>query len=171
MICGGPAAPADVLRTLTGLSSCCLGATISPSSCTCWEPIYDKEQSDPDVTVPPSTRMTACDDCAYRAGSPERSGDEHYAADFDRFDASIFWCHQGMRKPVAWRHPTLGITVDTTGDYYDPPIVRDENGEGVPFRADGTPGDRCAGWAARRRALEAPLVDYLTESREEVESL
>lgn len=60
----------------------------------------------------------------------------------------VFWCHQGMRKPTAFRHPDLGITVATTTDGYDPPIIAD-----VPYRADGTPGQRCAGWDAMRRAL------------------
>jgi len=59
-----------------------------------------------------------------------------------------FWCHQGMRKLVAWRHPA-GVTVPVTVDGYGPPGV-----DGVPYRADGTPAEVCGGWAARRRALE-----------------
>nr|MDT0660822.1 hypothetical protein [Micromonospora sp. DSM 115978] len=61
-----------------------------------------------------------------------------------------FWCHQGMRRPFRWEHPD-GRTVDGSPDDYQPPTLA-----GVPFRADGSPGLLCAGWAARtsRRLLD-----------------
>lgn len=171
--CGTGGAPADVLRTLVGLSACCQGATQSPTDCICWVPEYDLDQQPPipgDHLVT-EARSTACEDCAYRPNSPERQGDEAYVADFDSFDAGVFYCHQGMRKPLRWRHQGLGIVVEATGDYYAPPMRIGADGNSVPFKADGTPGDRCAGWAAQRRAEGRPFTDYATESQAELEAL
>lgn len=58
-----------------------------------------------------------------------------------------FWCHQGMRRPLYWEHPA-GVRITGSPADYDPPIE-----DLVPFKADGTPADLCAGWAARSRAL------------------
>lgn len=97
-----------------------------------------------------------CSDCAYRPDSPERNGNSMgcNAAQLEQLAAegTRFWCHDGMRKPVAWRHPA-GIRIATTSEAdgdYQPPIV-----EAVPYRADGQPGLLCAGWVARNRALTA----------------
>lgn len=49
-----------------------------------------------------------------------------------------------MRKPVRWRHATLGIVVEADTDGYDPPKV-----SGVPYQADGSAGLLCAGWMTR----------------------
>lgn len=146
-----------------GGGMCCMGAAaMGPQRCTCWEPVYDLEQAEPDPTavrllgagVQPVTRTVPCHDCAYRPGSPERRGEEGYAGNQELLDHIVasgerFWCHQGMRKPIAWRHPSEA-TVPVEVDGYDPPRV-----EGVPYKADGQPGEVCAGWAARRRALAA----------------
>jgi len=146
-----------------GEGACCLGAAgMGPERCTCWQPVYDLDQTYPDPTavkllaagVQPVTRSAPCHDCAYRPGSPERRGEDGYAGDQDLLDRIVergerFWCHQGMRKLVAWRHPA-GVTVPVTVDGYGPPGV-----DGVPYRADGSPAEVCGGWAARRRALEA----------------
>lgn len=141
--------------------SCCWGVVVyGPQRCTCWEPVYDLEQASPDpeaarwlaAGIEPSTRRRMCGDCAYRPGSPERSGDETYAGDPEFLEhiagaGERFWCHQGMRRPVLWRHPS-GIEIPGHPGAYRPPKVG-----GVPYKADGTPGDLCAGWAARGRAL------------------
>ncbi len=156
----GPTAPIDLLlRTLEAITGgyCCMGAAENGfDRCTCWEPIYDKHQDDV-LENPPwiIERTTMCDDCAFRPDSPERQGDERYnhAGDDELRELEHFWCHQGMRKPVAYRHP-YGITLDADHDAYDPP-QRIINGERVPFKADGTPGDRCAGFAALRRIESA----------------
>jgi hypothetical protein len=132
-----------------GEGGCCMGsAAMGAQWCTCWETVYDLDQKPvrPGEAV---ARKTPCHDCAYRAGSPERSGDERYTGDED-FLARIvrtgekFWCHQGLRRAVKLRHPS-GAEVVIETDHYDPP----KNGA-VPHKADGTPGDLCAGWAARR---------------------
>lgn len=150
-LCGDGSAPADALRTLTLLRGCCYGAAeYGPDRCTCWEPIYDQEQEPADRAASPGTRSTMCDDCAYRPTSPEAQGDPNYS-ERPEPGAGTFWCHQGMRRPVAWRHPA-GITVEATGHFYEPPVLRGPDGEGVPYKADGSPGDRCAGWAAHARS-------------------
>lgn len=130
---------------------CCMGAAVyGPSRCTCWEPVYDVDQADP---RPPTcddelqTRTTRCSDCAYLRSSKERA-DPLTAEELLELPlrGERFWCHDGMRRPVAYRHPALG-DVPASGDDWQPPTVA-----GVPFRTDGSPGLLCAGWAARRKA-------------------
>lgn len=135
---------------LTQLRDCCMGVIEGdPTDCTCWEPIYDTDrQAPPATSIEPGTRSTMCDDCAYRPDSPERKGDERYQEHMGDAEHP-FWCHQGLRKPIAYRHPA-GITVETDCDHYQPPIVDD-----VPYKANGQPADRCAGWAAHHRLNEA----------------
>jgi hypothetical protein len=132
---------------------CCVGSTLDgPAGCTCWVEVYDLDQADitPDA---PGLRATPCEDCAYRGGSPERQGADHVAGDADALAVIVarnrpFFCHQGMRRPVAYRHPT-GVTFTPPGPAltaaYRPP-----QHAGVPYKTDGTPGDLCAGWAAAR---------------------
>jgi hypothetical protein len=128
---------------------CCEGsAALDHKFCTCWEPVFDVDQADPDTSQIHSIMPRPCHDCAYRRNSPERSGDDRAAAGQDDLDRLIatrtpFWCHDGMRRPIAWRHPS-GIQITGCDLDYRPPIV-----DGVPYRADGRPGDLCAGWAAR----------------------
>lgn len=140
-----------------GQGACCYGAAEDgPSGCVCWKPVYSLEQQELRLPVAGSTvRAEQCEDCAYRSDSPERQGDERYVGGGDdTLDELIygdrpFWCHQGMRRPVAWVHPS-GVRFEAEGEWYDPPIR-----DGVPFRADGTPGEICAGWQARHdRAME-----------------
>lgn len=106
---------------------------------TCWTPVYDLRQRRPRTDIEPVRRAKSCTDCAYRKGSPERERDE------DLEGLPGFWCHQGLRRPKAWRHPDGRIRlVDlSTSPDYQPPIVAH-----VPYRADGRPADRCAGWYA-----------------------
>jgi hypothetical protein len=138
---------------------CCDGeAFIGPQGCTCWVEVYDLNQADPDPAavrllatgVQPSAQPTRCGDCAYRPGSPERTGAAGYLGDADFLDelaarGDQFWCHQGMRRVVELRHPS-GVTVPGHPAAYRPPIIA-----GIPYRADGQPGLLCAGWVARRR--------------------
>lgn len=149
-----------------GVGGCCWGEIVGgPGRCTCWTPRYDLEQTAPDpevarwlaAGVQPNTRQRMCADCAYRPGSPERTGDETYAGDAETLEqlaagGDRFWCHQGIRRPVEWSHPA-GVTIPGQPAAYAPPVVA-----GVPYRADGTPAELCAGWAARRRALTTSRV-------------
>lgn len=135
---------------------CCDGAAAyGPRGCTCWETEYDRPQAQPDtglLPLPP-VPLRMCATCAYRPGSPERAGDPAVAGDPDMLEelavtGQPFWCHQGMRLGVRLRHPS-GLVYEIPGTaHYQPPIVA-----GVPYKADGTPGDLCAGWLLRRAAL------------------
>jgi hypothetical protein len=133
--------------------------------CTCWVPEYDLEQTEP-TAAEPATRLVMCSKCAYKPTSPERSGDPSYELSDSELPAGDvpFWCHEGMRKPLRWRHP-LGIVIEATGDYYDPPMILD-GAQPVPYKADGTPGDRCAGWAALRRRLSGESDLVLAEAQD-----
>lgn len=153
-ICGSGDRADGAMRILTELAMCCLPAIEEgPSRCTCWETEYDEPQSEvgnPAIDVWPSM----CDDCAFRPDSPERNGDDRYV---EPHENEPFWCHRGMRKVTGWRHPA-GIFVEADGDYYGPParILELPSGKraAVPFRADGTPAQLCAGWSARQRAAD-----------------
>lgn len=128
---------------------CCEGVAMTGdlASCTCWEPVYDIEQAEPkppasteDLRVQP--RM--CDDCAFRKGSPERASQYEEETLFHLATTGTpFWCHDGMLRPARWVHP-LGMVVDGDPDDWTPPQI-----SGIPYRADGSPGLLCAGWAAR----------------------
>lgn len=158
---------ADNLHALVLLPPCCTGsAQRGLGGCTCWEPVYDLDQTQPDpqaialldAGVEPVARKLMCGDCAYRPGSPERTGDDRYVGSAEHLEdlalAGRFWCHSGMRQPIAWRHPSGVQIPDRHDGNYDPPIV-----DSVPYKADGTPGDLCGGWDARRRALAASTKD------------
>ncbi len=168
-LCGaGPVAPGGALRVLVELATCCYGAAEGgPLDCTCWEPEYDLDQQPPAIPAPAVvTRAKMCDSCAYRPDSPERSGDDRYLGaedgELERIARTdVFWCHEGMRKPVRWRH-RLGITVEASTDAYEPPMRVVDDGT-VPFKADGSPGDRCAGWAAHRRSMGLAVAGIVAE--------
>jgi hypothetical protein len=136
---------------------CCMGSALDgPAGCSCWRPVYDLDQAE--ITPnPPGLRATACPDCAYRGGSPERQGADHVVGDTDALAAIVdlnrpFFCHQGMRRPTMFRHPS-GATFRPPdpglGAAYRPP-----SRDGVPYRADGTPADICAGWATARLRID-----------------
>lgn len=144
---------ARVLGRLKNEPCCVSSAEDGPDACTCWEPVYDYDQA-PTIAIGldhVETRSEMCHDCAFRPDSPERQGDplHNYNSDDDLRGLEHFWCHQGMRKPIAYRHP-YGIEITADHDAYNPPI-RTISGVGVPFKADGTPGDRCAGFEAWKR--------------------
>lgn len=129
---------------------CCFAsAEFGHGSCTCWEPVFDLEQQPPQTGLEPGVQPKMCHDCAYRPKSPERSGNPDAAADEAGLHAlvdagRVFWCHQGMRRPTHWIHPS-GATAPASDLNYQPPIVGS-----TPYKADGTPGDICGGWAALR---------------------
>jgi hypothetical protein len=139
------------------ITGCCYGeAVYGPTRCTCWEPVYDLEQQSlanggrlPEG-FEPETRTKCCRDCAYRQGSPERERGEGDQLDDWALDGrSEFWCHQGVRRVVAFRHPDGRELPAGEGDYR-PPVGPDERP--VVWKADGTVGERCAGWAALSKA-------------------
>lgn len=149
-------APKPVDLPDAGQGMCCYGsAVIGANGCTCWVSEHDIAQEPPDTAVVPATRAEMCADCAFRPDSPERIGESAAAYDQDDLDTMVhstrdeFWCHQGMRLVLGRRHPAGVFVTQPDGEKlaYDPPII-----EGVPYRADGSPGDRCAGLAARRRS-------------------
>lgn len=165
-ICGGNCGPHEPEGGWPPdeIDPCCWGfMEDSWVGCTCWVPVFNHDgQVPPDehqqqllaAGVEPNTRAGMCQDCAYRPGSPEKTGDQTYTGDPEFLETIAasgerFWCHQGMLLVTAWRHPS-GVVIPGHPGAYCPPIVG-----GVPYKADGTPGDLCAGWAARRRALTA----------------
>lgn len=126
---------------------CCYGSAHNgPRGCTCWEPVYDQEQSAAcgDVSNSPR-RDSLCHDCAYRPGSPERQDPDSAENLLSLPEAGTpFYCHQGMRKILRWEHPSGRVYVPT-GDDYKPGFTRDY----IPLKADGTPADLCEGWRRR----------------------
>jgi hypothetical protein len=138
--------PEENLRPVEAYLCCDAVAYYGPERCTCWVAVYDVEQATPiPMTGPddiaPQPRM--CGDCAYRPSSPERSEgfSEAHLLTLPT-TGQPFWCHQGSRRPVAYRHPTLGDIPADQSDYR-PPVI-----DGVPYRTDGRPEQLCAGWAA-----------------------
>lgn len=136
--------------------ACCWGtAADGPRGCTCWDPVHDLDQAaELRTDLEPATRAQMCGDCAYRPSSPERRGEAHVSGDQGLLDTlavtgTPFWCHQGLRRVTSYVHPN-GVTYAPDGPEldaaYDPPMR-----DGVPYKADGSPADLCAGWAARRR--------------------
>ena len=142
----------------TGGVPCCDGyAWRGPGGCTCWEPEYDQEQCEPVLGVVVA-RRSPCADCAYRKGSPERTGAEGYSGDAEELEhlaatGTPFWCHQGMRRIVRWRHPS-GMVVDAHPDSYKPPIVTRPDGQPVALKADGSPAHLCGGWRAKKEKYD-----------------
>lgn len=130
---------------------CCMGSTLhGPVGCTCWQPVYDVAPRPPRRDEPTPTRPSLCHDCAYRPRSPERRGDLDVAADAAELErlavtGTPFYCHDGMRRVVAWQHPS-GARIDASALEYAPTVDG-----GRPYQADGTPALLCAGWAAMRR--------------------
>ena len=125
-----------------GQGMCCLGAAArGPSACTCWAPVYDQPQKWLLQHGPPAVRATACDDCAFRPGSPERSGDARFAhSDEGALEEIVysnrpFACHQGMRRLLRLIHPS-GVVVEQPPCAYEPPIGRDGT---LAYLANGEP--------------------------------
>ncbi|MES2210933.1 MAG: hypothetical protein V4515_12245 [Chloroflexota bacterium] len=149
MLCGsGEPLPFLTVEDLAAEAWCCYGAVDrGPGGCNCWTPIFDLRQRKVRTDVEPETRASRCHDCAYRPDSPERQRGEALEA------LPNFWCHQGIRRPKAFRHPDGRVRpVEDSADY-QPPMVA-----GVPYRASGRPADRCAGWAQVQRLRERQAV-------------
>jgi hypothetical protein len=152
----GPCAPVGIDDDAP-TTGCCIGEVMGgPSHCTCWEPVYDLEQQPlADDGVPPDDvpiRAKCCHDCAYRNGSPERADphEEDALLALPHQEGREFWCHQGLRRAVAYRHPDGRTRPAGDGDYQPPigPAARP-----VAWKADGTVGELCAGWAAHRGVM------------------
>lgn len=134
-----------------GEGACCYGAAVyGKDRCTCWAAVYDLDQQKITPGMPlPRVPVRMCQDCAFRPGSPERQRAEGYAGDPEFLDelvttGDLFACHQGIRRPVKWVHPS-GAEVPGHPAAYAPPIVK-----GIPYKADGSPADICSGWLLRR---------------------
>ena len=162
MICGllGPDFPD------AGGGICCMASAMG-RTCTCWVPVFDLDQVEPAI-ADPGVRAKPCADCAYNVDSPERRGEDDVQGDEQLLARIVekgerFFCHQGIRRPVRWEHrpedlkpedcPIPNATVPGSPADYSPPII-----DGVPYKADGSPADVCAGWAARRAAYERTCV-------------
>jgi hypothetical protein len=149
--------PHDLPDVTNGVPCCYGHAVYGPGGCTCWQRVDDLEQQPARTGIEPRTRERMCADCAYRPGSPERTGSERAPYDEDDVRAlaesdATFWCHQGMPRTIQLRHEETGDVVDHLDPEklaYNPLII-----DGVPYKADGTPADRCAGQAALRRSLK-----------------
>jgi NAD-dependent dihydropyrimidine dehydrogenase PreA subunit len=145
---------------------CCIGAAVyGPQRCTCWEPVFDLEQQEPTRGLPVTIRPEMCHDCAFRKGSPELSDEVEREDLLGMSDQALFFCHQGIRRPLEHRHPS-GITIPGVGRDYQPPIVGFR-----PYKADGTPADICAGYA-RRHGPDGylRLLQLVEEERKEIET-
>lgn len=127
---------------------CCWGeANDGPEGCTCWVPVYDIAQAPPRPPTDPddlAAQPVMCGDCAYRKDSPERATPHEEEVLLELPDSGRpFWCHEGMRRPVSWVHPD-GREVPGDPANWTPPVVGS-----IPYRADGSPGLLCHGWATR----------------------
>jgi hypothetical protein len=152
MICGvtpgPPGLPDDWSDTDGGVPCCMPSAMGGPSDCTCWQPIFDVDQAELVPSPGPRrARSEQCHDCAYLAGSRELTDpDDRYTRrqllDLPHGDRP-FWCHQGIRRVIAWEHPD-GRVISAAEDDYRPPIR-----SGRPFQADGSSALVCAGWQQR----------------------
>lgn len=155
-----------ILPPLTPELGCCNGSAYSgPENCTCWTPIYDVEQRPQNLEARRQERAEMCPDCACRPDSVERVA--HNAGEYPPtliewsevksrvHSGTIFYCHQGMRREIGERHPCGRVRMYEHGDHnYQPPMATNRKlgmRESYPLKADGTPADICAGWAALRR--------------------
>lgn len=136
---------------------CCMAYAVGgPGKCTCWRPIHEPTtQAPPAPTGGVEFMPRGCGDCAYRADSPERTGEPGVHGDADTLADLVdagqpFWCHDGMRQVVAYHHPSGHVLPIARDRAWDPEVHA-----ATPYRADGRPGAVCAGWAARRGALLA----------------
>lgn len=153
----GPLHPIELPDVGEGM--CCFGAlNRGADGCTCWEAVYDLDGQVPvdgcDHDAPDVVRDAMCSDCAFRPGSPERTGEGRYEnsspGDLERLVAGDmpFRCHDGARRIVAIVHTPTGHRIDLTSlDHYDPPKTTTR-----AYQANGQPLLVCAGWDAHHRA-------------------
>lgn len=126
---------------------CCWGAILKGhEGCTCWLPEYEVDQQEPQPITSPEdlqARPRMCGDCAFKPGSPERANEFTAEALMELpAKADPFWCHDGMRRPVRWRHPDGRVVPGSPDDWHPAFVGR------IPYRADGRPALLCAGWAS-----------------------
>ncbi|MCB1147360.1 MAG: hypothetical protein KDK38_11195 [Leptospiraceae bacterium] len=123
---------------------CCYGYIQNgPRGCNCWHPVYDLEQNKIYDTEQPviNVRKKKCNDCAFKHNSPEYQDDSIYNI------RGNFYCHQGMRKIIAWKHENGDIVNHNVNcDDYDPPIKKN-----IPYTANGSPAKICRGWYSRNK--------------------
>lgn len=150
-ICGAASGP-TVYPPPADDIPCCYGSIDGPDQCACWQPVYDTDQQETRGGSMVQARTVPCHDCAYRPDSPEQRD----CVPLPGRSRGVFWCHQGMRRIVGWRHPD-GRYAPAGAGAYDPPSLA---GGAVPLKADGETADLCAGWLSQaaenvdRRALE-----------------
>lgn len=137
---------------------CCFGEIHGGvRGCSCWVAEYDTEQAPPRTADPLEVRAGGrCGDCAYRRDSPEN--EQPWTAE-KLVDLAAsgepFWCHDGMRRPIRWRHPVRGVVEGSPDDWQPAMVAR------IPFRADGRPALLCAGWASEGRRQERLIAREL----------
>lgn len=126
-------------------ADCCEGAREHGTLyCTCWEPVFDVDQAEPEQG-PSALRSRCCQDCAFKPDSPEANVDYH-PTDRDELMANAraggerFLCHNGMRRILSWRHPD-GREVEAVPGDYAPTMV---GWHGA--KADGSPAEVCGGY-------------------------
>lgn len=128
-------------------------------SCTCWEPIWDVPPPVFDASLPTEVRLEMCGGCAYRPGTDAWTC--RTASDLPADTAKRFYCHEGARRILGYRHP------DGT-EIMLPPEEIDHKGDehdGRPFFRDGTPAPYCAGWAARYPSKVAAAVSPMAQEQ------
>jgi hypothetical protein len=121
---------------------CCLGAA-AMGRCTCWVPVYDREQAPVAADLqPPKPRAGCCGSCGVVDGLDE---------DLGIADAAIrgraFYCHQGMRRAVERVHPDGRRRDAGDHDYAETYAPAPAPRRTVPLKADGTCADLCGAWA------------------------
>jgi hypothetical protein len=112
--------------------------------------VFEVEQQ-PLREGPAHQRDRMCATCAYRPGSPERTDDPQAGANEDDLrdlihNGGTFHCHEGLRRPIGYRHPPSGQVVAASPLDWQPPVVK-----GRAFQVDGQPAQLCAGLCAARR--------------------
>ena len=112
--------------------------------CTCWEPVYSEPQALPVLPLAPSKpRRGCCGTCGVVDDLTDELGIERSAV-----KGRPFFCHQGFRRIVEYRHPDGRVRPTGDHDYPDSTghytLV---NGHKIALKADGTAADLCAAWA------------------------
>lgn len=150
-------------------SVACWGDENGGPHCSCWVPTYSELQQELDTSLRPQVRASPCESCACRVpGGQLRDGSPIPDDLPGAYDAMLdnlarrkpFYCHSGMRLIVAEFHPQLGVTREV--DWHPvPPTV-----EGIPYKADGTPCDFCAAWAAQIPEGDRPSLGLPARNRD-----